>query len=142
MNLHLIFASALAFCLVGCETVDLGETPPSPGLCQPDPVYFEEVVYPQVIAPADPQKSCVADAGCHQAANGRSALRLRTNDPLSPQDQQQNYDVVTRFLNCGSPEASSFLTKPLAGIDPHGGGDIIQPGSPEEDLFLEWFDDL
>lgn len=142
MNLHLIFAIALLAFAVGCETVDLGETPPSPGLCQPDPGYFDDVIYPQLIAPADTERSCVDEAGCHQAANGRSALRLRTTEPLSPQDQQQNYDVVTRFLNCGSPEASSFLTKPLAGIDPHGGGDLLQPGSPEEELFLAWFDDL
>jgi hypothetical protein len=35
--------------------------------------------------------------------------------------------------------ASEMLTRPLAGIDGHGGGDIFQPGSPEEATFLAWF---
>ena len=46
---------------------------------------------------------------------------------------------MSRFLNCGTPDASSFLTKPLIGIDPHGGGDLIAPGSTPEMQFFDWF---
>jgi hypothetical protein len=54
-------------------------------------------------------------------------------------DHDSNYNVVSRFLNCGTPEASSLLTKPLSGVDPHGGGDLFAPGSQTEADFLNWF---
>lgn len=79
----------------------------------------------------------MAAGGCHRLEDGRSALRLQTTAPV---DHPRNYDVVTRFLNCGAPEASSLLTKPLSGIDPHGGGDLFAPGSAAETAFLQWFD--
>jgi hypothetical protein len=47
--------------------------------------------------------------------------------------------VVTRFLNCGSPDASSLLTKPLSTSDQHGGGDIYNAGDPEVTAFETWF---
>jgi len=98
--------------------------------------YFHDVIWPQYLAPADTSKSCVSQAGCHQAANGRSALRLQTD----PVDDLQNYQNVIRFLNCGTPEASALLSKPLAGGDPHAGGDIFANTSdPAVVAFLGWF---
>jgi hypothetical protein len=120
----------------GCPTVDLGETPVSPGACRPDPAFFESDVWPNFLAPADAAQSCVGAAGCHRQGDGRSALRF-TTDPL---DLGRNYDVATRFLDCGDPTASSLLTKPLSGVDPHGGGDLVSPGDAAETTFLEWFD--
>jgi hypothetical protein len=32
------------------------------------------------------------------------------------------------------------LTRPLAGIDGHGGGDLFTTGSTEYTTFLGWFD--
>jgi hypothetical protein len=87
-------------------------------------------------APADDALSCVSASGCHRVEDGRSALRLETSEPV---DLDSNYDVVIRFLNCAAPEASSALTKPESGMDPHGGGDLFQPGSGPEATFLEWF---
>ena len=131
--------AALVACAVtgaGCPTVDLGETPVSPGACRPDPAYFRDVLWDEYLAPADTARSCVGAGGCHRLEDGRSALRLHTGDPV---DHARNYDVVTRFLSCGAPEASSLLTKPLAGQDPHGGGDLFEPGSDAETAFLQWF---
>lgn len=122
--------------LAGCPTVDLGETPVSPGACRPDPAYFEEFIWPEFIDTADEEKSCVAEGGCHQLENGRSAFRVSTNPPI---DFQANYNVTTRFLNCGTPSASSLLTKPVSGVDSHGGGDLFSPGSESELVFLDWF---
>jgi hypothetical protein len=121
----------------GCPTVDLGDTPVSPGSCRPDPGYFADTLWDAYFAPADEAHSCVANGGCHRIEDGRSALRLVTTDPI---DQSRNYDVVTRFLNCGSPEASPALTKPMSGADPHGGGDLFDTGSSQEQAFLAWFD--
>ncbi len=130
-------ASVMAAVLLsGCPTVDLGETPVSPGACRPDPVYFEENIWPALIDTGDMQTSCVGEGGCHQLENGRSAFRVSTTAPI---DFSANYNVVTRFLNCGTPSASSFLTKPLRGVDSHGGGDLIAPGSEAEGIFLDWF---
>ncbi|HEY8146802.1 MAG TPA: hypothetical protein VIG06_29180 [Kofleriaceae bacterium] len=119
----------------GCPTVDLGETPVSPGSCRPDPAYYRDVIWPDFVDVADTTKSCVGDAACHRIEDGRSALRFTTN----PVDDNRNYDNMTRFLNCGAPEASAALTKPLSGVDPHGGGDLFTPGSDPETTFLEWF---
>jgi len=134
-----VLAGVLLLALTGCPTVDLGEEPPPPGLCRPDTAYFEDTIWPEVINSADASRNCVAESGCHQQANGRSALRLITNDPLSPSELSQNYQVVTRFLNCGTPGASAFLTKPLSGVEPHGGGDLFDPASMPETLFCDWF---
>jgi hypothetical protein len=130
---------ALVTCAVsgtGCPTVDLGETPVSPGACRPDPAYYEDVMWPEFFAPGDEARSCVAAAACHRVEDGRSALRFATTEPV---DHDRNYDVVTRFLDCGAPEASSALTKPRGGVDPHGGGDLFGPGSGPEGTFLGWF---
>jgi len=42
-------------------------------------------------------------------------------------------------VNCGTPMASLLLTKPMAGIEGHGGGDIFPMGDPQADVFLGWF---
>jgi len=122
--------------LVGCPTVDLGETPVSPGSCRPDPVYFEENIWPIFIDTGDMQTSCVGEGGCHQLENGRSAFRVSVAEPV---DFTTNYNVTTRFLNCGTPSASALLTKPISGVDSHGGGDLFAPGSANETIFLDWF---
>jgi hypothetical protein len=129
-------AALAAFTLAGCPTVDLGENPPDPGRCRPDFAYYRDIIWPEFLAPTEPARSCVDAAGCHQRDNGRSALRLVVNEPI---DHNSNYQVVTRFLNCGTPEASSLLTKPLTGLDPHGGGDLFDASDPAYDVFLLWF---
>jgi hypothetical protein len=122
--------------LGGCPTVDLGDVPPDPGSCRPDPAYFEAVLWPEYIDTADPALSCVAADGCHDRNNGRSALRLNTDLPI---DFAENYNIVTRFLNCATPESSALFTKPLAGVEGHGGDDMFNEGSPSAMVFLEWF---
>jgi len=138
--LRTAFAGVLFLGLTGCPTVDLGEEPPPPGLCRPDVGYYQDVIWPEVINPPSQPYNCVAESGCHERASGRSALRLIVGDPLTPTEHNQNYDVVTRFLNCGTPEASTFLTKPLSGVEPHGGGDLFMPGSMPEMTFFDWFE--
>jgi hypothetical protein len=118
--------------------VDLGDTPPDIGLCRPDRQYYIDVIWPQFLAPAAANRSCVAAAGCHEAqSGGRSALRLSTATPI---DHDRNYQVVTRFLNCSTPLSSELLTKPLAGIEAHQGGDIF-PSTTDPAVigFQGWF---
>ncbi len=123
--------------LAGCPTVDLGEVPAEPARCQPSKPYFEAEIWPKYLAPAGGgPKSCVAQAGCHNDSNGRSALRLDTS---VPPDNDRNYQVVTRFLLCSTPEESVLLTKPLAGEVVHAGGDLFQLTDAEATVFLGWF---
>ena len=122
--------------VAGCPTVDLGELPVSPGACRPSQEIFETEIWPGFIATGDPATSCVSEGGCHQLENGRSAFRVSVAEPI---DFTANYNVTTRFLNCGTPSASPLLTKPISGVDSHGGGDMFAPGSASESLFLEWF---
>ena len=132
---------ACATVLMGCPTVDLGEEPQDPPVCRPNRPYFDNVIWPDYIEVAsDATRSCTAQAGCHDISDGRSSFRLETTAPV---DLDTNYAVVTRFLNCSAPESSSMLTKPAAGSDPHGGGDLFSadgsPGTPTA-TFLRWFE--
>jgi hypothetical protein len=130
-------AGLVGLALAGCPTVDLGEVPPEPARCQPSRAYYESDIWPKYLAPAGGgAKSCVAQAGCHNDASGRSALRLDTSNPP---DHTRNYQVVTRFLLCSTPSESVLLTKPLASDVPHAGGDLLQASDPEVAVFLGWF---
>lgn len=132
-----LVASALALVVAGCPTVDLGELPEQPPICQPDRAYYETVIWPEFLATADQAASCVGAAGCHNLENApRTPLRLSTVEPI---DHAGNYQVVTRSLNCSDTGASPLLTKPLTGVDPHGGGDLFATGSNQELVFESWF---
>lgn len=123
----------LAF-LAGCPTVDLGDTPTEIGLCNPagGVQYFQDQIWPQFIVRTDPNQSC-AKGGCHVA--GGNGL-----DFPMPVDYSAAYKRTQIYLNCGTPDASLLLTKPLAGIDPHGGGDIFpNTNDAAVQIFLAWF---
>jgi len=135
MGNHVVFA-ALALCLGGCPTVDLGDTPTDINLCNPEGGidYFRDEVYPKFIRPQD-STGCTSQAGCHNEGGG-NALNFKT----SPQDDAFNFRQAQVFLNCGTPEMSQLLTKPLAGVDTHGGGNIYTSTSDAEvQVFLNWF---
>lgn len=132
----IVVGSVALGCLAACPTVDLGEDPSNPGVCRPDPAYFRNEVWPKFIkVPSDPM-SCAGAAGCHREADGRSGLRF---DSSSTPDLDRNYRVAIRFLNCGTPSASTLLTRPLAGEDSHGGGDIFTMTDPQVAVFEGWF---
>ena len=124
-----------ALVLAGCPTVDLGDTPPDPGVCRPDRGYFDSRIWPEFLAPADEARSCVT-AGCHGEVRGVSGLRFDSTPPI---DLARNYQVATRFLNCGTPEASPLYTKPLGRIEAHGGGDIFDEADAQAAVFRLWF---
>lgn len=126
-------------CLAGCPTVDLGDNPPDPGLCQPDRGYFEDVIWPQFIAPADAASSCVSAAGCHRVNDGRSGFRVNVPAGGGAVDFAGNYDSTVFFLNCSDPASSRLFTKPLAGVQEHAGGDIFGAGDAQAQAFLDWF---
>jgi hypothetical protein len=138
MRASILLVASLAT-LTGCPTVDFGETPVGVGQCRPDRDYFRDEIWPNYLAPTEPERSCVGQALCHAADTGRSALRLET-DTSDPGVFDRNYEAVTRFLNCGSPEASPLLTKPMAGLDAHRGGDMFSGTDPEVDVFELWFE--
>lgn len=120
--------------LAGCPTVDLGDTPTEIGLCNPagGVQYFQDKIWPQFVVRTNPNLSC-AKGGCHVA--GGNGL-----DFPMPVDYSAAYKRTQIYLNCGTPEASLLLTKPLAGIDPHGGGDIFpNTNDAAVQIFLAWF---
>lgn len=138
MGRHVLLGTLLGMAVLvaaGCPGVDLGEDPPDPPTCRPDPAYFEDVIWPEFLAPADTTRSCVDAAGCHRDTDGRGPLRLDVDNPAS------NYVVVTRFLNCGSPLDSELWTKPVSGVNPHGGGDLFDEALLRT-VFEDWFNQL
>jgi len=131
--LLLVVLGALA--LAGCPTVDLGDQPADVGTCNPAKGldYFTTDIWPKYLTSTNNTRNCVR-TDCH--GNARSP----SFDPTMPIDYTKNYRVAQGFLNCGTPTASPLLTKPLAGIDAHGGGDIFPDMSdPAVVDFLAWF---
>ncbi len=122
--------------LSGCPTVDLGDTPSDIGLCNPPggQQYFQDKVWPEFVRPGDATKGCTRASGCHGEAGGNT-LSFKT----MPIDFVFNYRQTQIYLNCGTPAASELLSKPLGGVDPHGGGDLISTSDPAYQVFLDWF---
>jgi hypothetical protein len=122
--------------LSGCPTVDLGDTPSDIGLCNPaaGQQYFQDKVWPEFIRPGDATKGCTRATGCHGEAGGNT-LSFKT----MPIDFAFNYRQTQIYLNCGTPAASELLTKPLAGVDPHGGSDLVSTSDPAYQVFIDWF---
>jgi len=133
-----LLGGGLAVVLAGCPTVDLGDTPTDITLCNPAGGldYFSAEIYPNFVRPVDATNACTKAGGCHNDAGG-NALNYKTN----PQDDVFNYRQSQVFLNCGTPEMSQLLTKPLAGVEAHGGGNIFSSMSDAQvQLFLDWFE--
>jgi hypothetical protein len=125
--------------LCGCPTVDLGDDPPDIGRCNPTLglPYFESDIVSKYLKLSDRTSGCGRDGSCHDRAHGL-AFDLSNFSPGSAA-MLTNYRVAQQYLNCGQPRQSALLTKPLAGEDGHGGGDLIQNGSAEMMTFLSWF---
>src|SRR5262245_45749322 len=113
--------------LAGCPTVDLGDTPDDITRCNPagGQAYFAAMIFPSYVRPTNATNGCTKGATCHSAGAGQNL-----GFEVSPPDDRINYNNALPFLNCGTPNASLLLTKPLAGIEPHGGSDIFQPNDP------------
>jgi hypothetical protein len=135
MGTSAAFAACCLLALAGCPTVDLGDTPPDIGVCTPAKGmdYFVSDIWPTYLH-APGAKDCAQSSGCHLKAHG---LAL---DPTPPIDFTANYRVTQQYINCGTPTASELLTRPLAGIDGHGGGDLFADlNDPAVVVFLNWF---
>jgi hypothetical protein len=124
-----------ALLLCGCPTVDLGDDPPSVGSCNPagGMDYFFEQIVPSYLKLADRTTGCGRTSMCHDRAHGAA---FDVDNPMAT----ANYNLAKNYLNCGSPRQSPLLTKPLAGEDGHGGGDLVTNGSSEMTVFLGWFE--
>ena len=122
--------------LAGCPSVDLGNSPVDVGQCNPEKgeAYFESTIWPVYLNGAG-SAQCTR-GGCHEPA-GTTGMRFLT----TPIDYQANYKIAVSKINCDDPEASPFLQKPLAGVEPHTGGDIFQTtDDPAVQAFLAWFE--
>ena len=136
---------AVSFALAGCPVVDLGETPPGIGVCDPNGNidYFKTMMWDGYIhntatncGPSHNMSCDCARSGCHLAPGGAGGLGFSLN---VPQDFPLDYQAAQHELICGTPDASKLLTRPISGIDPHGGGDIFSMSDPQYQLFEGWF---
>lgn len=139
MSLVRALLAGCALALAGCPTVDLGDTPPDIGLCNPNggSDYFNNQIWPKYLTianPLQPTHTCV-DNGCHGHGSISGGLGFDTDNPMSP----NNYRAAQGELNCGTPTASKLLTWPLAGVDQHGGGDLFKQTDPQYMTFVGWF---
>jgi WD40 repeat protein len=78
---------------------------------------------------------------CHGAREGKNgfALSLRGYDPLAD-FRALTDDHAGRRINRARPEASLMLQKASGGV-PHGGGVVLEPGSPRYELVRQWIAD-
>jgi hypothetical protein len=116
--------------------VDLGDTPPDIGACNPAGGidYFVSTIEPTYLKISDTTNGCARSSMCHDGAHG---LTLTLHPSV---DDEANYRVAQQYINCGQPMASELLTKPLKGQDFHTGGDLFQDTSdPAVQAFLGWF---
>ena len=75
---------------------------------------------------------------CHNADGVASATRLQFPDPGSDSEKIETFGrSLVILVDRGHPEASLLLKKPTNRI-PHGGGERIKPGSPEEATLTAW----
>ncbi len=127
-------AEILLVLLAGCPTVDLGDTPPDIGQCNPmgGLDYFQNTIWPNYLN--NTTKACV-QAACHDQGGNGGLLRYVTSPSI---DYPGNYRKSLVDLNCSMPSASLMLTKPT-GFDPHGGGTIFSMSDPLAQTFLAWF---
>lgn len=125
---------AALLALGGCPTVDLGDQPAGINVCTPPGgiAYFTAQIEPTYFALADTTNGCARSSQCHDMAHGLTLQR-------DPPDDAANFRISQQYLNCGDPGASPLLTKPLAGIDGHGGGDLFASGSTQYNVFFGWF---
>jgi len=137
-----LLAPVVLSLLAGCPTVDLGDTPSDIGLCNPPGGidFFRDEVWPKFVRPTDATNGCTKAGGCHNEAGG-NALAFKGGATPSATDFTFNYRQTQIYLNCGNPEASPLRTKPLSSMDPHGGGDLMAPGSEPDTTFLMWFEE-
>jgi hypothetical protein len=137
MGYHWAIAACagIALSASGCPTVDLGDTPPDIGACNPSKGidFFISDIEPKFFKLPDTANGCARSGSCHDQAHGLTLDRDPGTDAI-------NYKITQTYLNCGQPAASLLLTKPLAGIEGHGGGDLFTSMSdPGVTTFLDWF---
>jgi hypothetical protein len=131
--------AGLLLALSGCPTVELGDTPADIGTCQPNGgvEYFAQTIWPSYLAiatPLDTTHTCL-DSSCHGHGGAAGGLGFDTANPGS----LSNYRIAQVKLDCEAPMVSMLLTRPLAGIDFHGGGDLFRTTDPQYQAFLGWF---
>ncbi|MBI3837363.1 MAG: hypothetical protein HY288_05450, partial [Planctomycetia bacterium] len=75
---------------------------------------------------------------CHGSLNGKNGfkLSLRGYDPLYDHRALTD-DIASRRINRAAPDQSLMLLKP-AGVIPHVGGVVTQPGQPYYNLIRSW----
>jgi hypothetical protein len=89
------------------------------------------------IMPAMSKMGCNAGT-CHGSLNGKNGfkLSLRGYDPLSDHRALTD-DIAGRRINRAAPDQSLMLLKP-AGVIPHVGGVLTQPGQPYYEMIRGW----
>ncbi len=89
------------------------------------------------VMPAMSKMGCNAGT-CHGSLNGKNGfkLSLRGYDPLYDHRALTD-DIASRRINRAAPDQSLMLLKP-AGVIPHVGGVLTQPGQPYYDLVRSW----
>jgi mono/diheme cytochrome c family protein len=87
--------------------------------------FFTTQVMGQVLVPIC--AACHVDGGQAQATR----LRVMRADPLATARS------TALLIDRSNPGASLLLQKPLAAV-PHGGGQQVVPGSPEEQILQQW----
>ncbi|MEE8469684.1 MAG: DUF1549 domain-containing protein, partial [Planctomycetota bacterium] len=96
-----------------------------------------EPSFVQDVMPLISRLGCNAGT-CHGAQQGKNGfkLSLRGYDPAFDH-QALTDDLAGRRFNRVAPDESLFLRKPTAQV-PHGGGQVLLPGSRRYDLLRGW----
>jgi hypothetical protein len=125
---------------VGCETVDLGTPPADVNACRPSQQFFADQIWPNVLSKEYGGLHCT-DSTCHGGASSNSLRLLIPLNPTPPvpltMEWYDNYISTTQQMKCTNVAASLLLEKPT-GFQPHIGGRLFDPESPEALLIKMW----
>ena len=130
MKLFVCVISILATMTLGhAESAD--DQPASDNYPMSEPLFSRHVV------PLFSRLGCNAGT-CHGKVKGENGFRLSLFGVDPRQDHESLLkEFAARRVNLSNVESSLLLLKPTNAV-PHGGGKLIDPGSPEYEILRQW----
>src|SRR3954447_10760995 len=103
------------------------------------PLYAEEGPFGSGLYQVMEKAAC---RSCHNVDGVASGTRLHFPDPGSPPEKIEAFGrSLVELVDRKHPESSLLLKKPTNRM-PHGGGERVKAGSPEETILKAWIDRL
>ena len=112
----------------GCQSTDPAPVDPGSGTQCAAQAYFESKAWPEVFA------TC---ASCHVPGGASGGTRLVFKPTTAAGALAANFSIASSTARTLVENGQSLLLLKPTGQVPHGGGKLIEPGSPQHDVLTE-----